>query len=62
MIMAEYAAAQKYDKNQEIGEMARYELDSEKSDEQDQGSQIKNSGLYSKVNSKLRREVVKSQL
>jgi len=42
--------------------MARYELDSEKSDEQDKGNQIKNSGLYSKVNSKLKRESVKSQL
>lgn len=50
----------KMQKNTEIGEMARYERDSEKSGE-DEKSEV-TGGLYSKVSTKLKREALKGRL
>ena len=64
-IMEEYRGYKQQSRCSEIGEMARYELDSEKSEDEkaEEGRpQTRESGLYSKVSSKLRREAVKAQL
>lgn len=59
-VMDEYQGHKQQTKGQEIGELARYERDSEKSEDEKQEDPRelpKDNGLYSKVNSKLRAAV-----
>jgi hypothetical protein len=63
--MEEYRGFKSKTTNQEIGELARYERDSGKSEDEkepEEQQSSRGSGLYTKVNSKLRREALKARL